>query len=377
MGPFTDDKENAISEDDARTVAYIINFELIIAFLGSFGELIHYIEINFEKIDESQGKAIVKMINDRTTESLCMLRLLSCKGTVLDDLKNTFPNVFVSNFSSSYTQSLVIKSDAPNFNALFPNLQCLSIEYTRESDWLLIGDEILGLTNLYVELPKLIVDGLPNEAHVEQLLTKNPQIHTLAIQHSSLHLLKETNEKLPKLRALELQCFSDNYTNYNGDPVSFKHVKFLTIHADSRQQQIPQGIAFEAIQELELYIQPEITDIWIEFINKQINSNISQLEIYTSLMSHEHLINIADNLTQLEKAIIHCGNAFIANEIITFLDKSQLKFVTLKIEMTKTEQNELRKKISKIWKCDVQPCGRRVLISLERFERFLFHCFAS
>lgn len=371
IGPFTDDKANSISEDDIRSTAYIRNFDLIKLFLKNFGEFVYFIEINFEKMDEQQGKEIVKCINEKTSESLLMLRLLSCKGCVLDELKKPFQNVVSTNFSSSYSQSLVVPTDAPKFNVIFPSLTCLSIEYTRITDWKLIGDDIEKLDFLYIDLPKEDFEGLPNENYVENLVRKNPNIHTLSIQHSSLSLLKELNEKLPKLGSLELRFLSKDYKNYQGNSINFEHVKFLTIHIDHNDDRIPDGIIFQQIQVLDLNIRPEFTDNWIDFIDTQINQNISRFELYTCLLSSEHLVEITEKLTTLEYSVISCGTQFKAIEIITFLRKIEtIKNAVFDIRMTKSEQYILKSKLKKAWKCEINPSGKRVYMTIERYSFF-------
>lgn len=369
IGPFIDDEENAISEDLVHSTAYIRSWKLICEFLESFGQFTHHIEIYFKQIDVGDGKQIIHEINERCYDSLFVLKLEDCKGNMLDDLKNTFPNVVRVNFSSSSSQKLVVNQDADTFDKIFPKISSLSIGYTRASDWALIGQEFPYLSYFYVDLPKLSVEELPNTTCVENVINKSPAIQKLSIKHSTLNFLKTLNRMLPGLKSLELRLLSMEYFNYNASQpkIHFEDVRSLSIQKDCQSDRIPEHIAFPEVEDVELHIQPEFSDKWIHFIGEQLNLNISHLEISTSILSDDNFLMIPEKFYNLNTVMICCGTEFKANQIVAFLEQSSsLKMMIIKIPMETPQQMILRAELQNKWKCEIHPFGNRVMITLER-----------
>lgn len=368
-GPFTDDEEYAVSEDVVHLTAYLRNLKLIGDFLESFGHFTHHIEIFFKQIQVADGKQVITDINDKSHESLYVLKLEDCKGNMLDDLKNTFTNVERLIFSSSSSQKLVVGQDAITFNLIFPKVSSLSIGYTRASDWTLIGQEFPYLNYFYVDLPKVGVEELPNSTCVENVIDKSPAVEKLSIKHSSLSFLKELNRMLPGLKSLELRLLSIDYFNYNASQpkIHFENVVSLAIQKDCQSDRVPEHIAFPEVEDVQLQIQPEFSDKWIHFIGEQLNLNISNLDISTSILSDENFLMIPEKFYNLNTVTISCGTEFKANQIVDFLQlTSSLKRMIIKIPMLTAEQIILKAELRNKWKCDIHPFGNRVMVTLER-----------
>lgn len=367
MGPFVNDVNNEISEDDKRSAVILRSFSMFKKVFNVFGNLIQYFKIYFDYIDSAIGQEIVKYINECCTDSLKMLTLEDCKENVLDDLNKTFPNVLESTFSISSSQKLVIRENTQPLNELFPALNQLQIEYTRASDWKKIGYEFPQLKCVHVNLPKLKVAELPDETFVVHLIENSPEIKHFSIKHSSLMLLKEVNEILPQLDNLELHYLAKNYSNFCGDTINFENVIGLTVFEDQSDYKIPEKIHFHRLEQLTLNLQPEFTDTWIDFISKQLNQTITTFNLTVGILSNEHLLNIPIILPNLETVVIRCGTDFTAGEIMTFLSKSEhLKNVEMIIQMEKIEVSNLRSKLQGKWRYAIHPARRRVKINLER-----------
>lgn len=369
-GPFVSDEKIAISEDKNHGSAFVRSFKIFKHLFNAFGNMIQYLKIDFEHIDPIDGQTIVQYVNKNCVKSLVMLTLEDCKASVLDDLNSTFPNIIESTFSSSPSQRLTIKEDVPSLNNLFPKLNQLQIEYTRASDWKLIGDAFPNLKCVHVNLPKTKVEELPDEQFVVNLMQKSTEINHLSIKHSSLKLLKEANDLLPELENLELHYLAKNYLDFDGDRINFDNVIGLTVFEDQSEFKIPEKIFFHRLEQLTLNLQPEFSDTWIDFIKVQLNQTIFLLNLTVGVLSSEHLLTIPVVLPNLQTAIIRCGTDFTAGEIVTFLEKSKyLKQADMIIQMENLQQEQLKGKLQGKWKYAIQPARRRVKITLERYVR--------
>ncbi|XP_055310969.1 uncharacterized protein LOC129573863 [Sitodiplosis mosellana] len=371
-GPFVNDEKYSISEDKNRANAIIRSYSMFEKILKLFGDMVQYLAIHFESIDTLIGRKIVKLVNSNCVDSLMMLTLEDCKENVLDDLNSTFPAVVASAFSSSSWRRLVIREDTPTLNELFPKLNQLQIEYTRASDWKMIGDEFPNLTSIHVNLPKIKVAELPDETFVVNLTRKSPEIKQFSIKHSSLSLLKEIHDTLPKLDHLELHYFANNYSNLDDDlniTIRFDNVISLTVFEDKSDYKTPEKIHFPQLQQLRLNLQPEFTGTWIDFINEQLSQTINSFDLSVGILTNEHLLTIPVILPNLQSTIIRCGTDFSANEIMAFLGNGEfLQKVEMVIQMEKTQQNILRSKLQRNWKYSINPAKRRVQIMLERMN---------
>lgn len=367
MGPFVNDEKFEMSEDEKRSAVILRSFSAFEKVFEVFGHLIQYFKIYFDYIDRSSGQKIVEYVNECCSESLKMLTLEDCKENVLDGLNKTFPNILESTFSSSSSKKLVVQPDTQTLNELFPALNQLQIEYTRASDWEKIGYEFPHLTCVHVNLPRLKVEELPDETYVVDLIKRSPEIKHFSIKHSSLTLLKEVNDILPQLDNLELHYLAKNYFEFCGDPIRFENVIALTVFEDQSDFRTPEKIHFHRVEQLTLNLQPEFTDTWFDFIDKQLNQTITTFNLTVGILSNEHLSNIPTVLPNLKTAVIRCGTDFTAGEIMTFLGKSEhLKIVELIIQMEKLEQNNLKSKLQGKWRYAIHPARRRVKINLER-----------
>lgn len=366
-GPFVSEQTYSISEDRNRASALIRSYAMFERIFTPFSDLIQYIKLQFEFIDATVGQKMVKTINSNCVDSLKMLTLEGCKGNVLDALNSTFPEVIDSTFSSSSSHRLVIQKGAQTLNSLFPKLNQLLIEYTRASDWSIIGDEFPNLKCIHVNLPKMAVAELPNETFVMNLTQNSPELVHFSIKHTTLSLLKEIHDTLPKIDCLELHYLANNYSNSFGDPILFDNVITLIVYEDKSDERIPEKIHFPQLKQLTLNLQPEFTDTWLDFIKEQLNQTINTFNLTVGILTNEHLLTIPVILPHLQNVIIRCGTDFTANEVMTFLSRCKyLLKAEFVIQMEKLEMDVLRNKLLGKWKYGIHPAKRRVKINIQR-----------
>lgn len=368
-GPFLETDENAIDKF-GRKIVNVKNFNVTKTFLRAFGKVIKKLAISFNQIDVDEGKEIVKLINDKCSDlkstSLTMLSLENCKDNVLDDLKSHFPSVDSLTFSTDLSSNFKSLSNASKLMELFPKVHNLYLGHTKLTDWEFIGKSYPHLDFLHVELSNQ-QDNI--EENAKNLLKNNSQITTISIQKSNLNFLKEVNEILPHLKSLKLKMLSNDHINYQGDPIQFRNVKFLTIESNHNDE-YPKQIHFDKIHELTLDIQPIFSAEWIEFISQQLSSSISNLILQSGMLTNEHILTLAEKLPHLKTMKIVCQSKISAYAIIGLIEKC--KFLdTLQIDLLMDDfeeenlQNELRFK----WDMNYRfKPGDRVKITLEKLN---------
>lgn len=348
-GPFVGSDENAFEDG---VVKKIKNFDVAKQFLCAFGKYIQSIGVYFTDIDESEGKEIVKYINDMCFDSTTLKRLSldGCVGGVLDELNNTFSSVEIVWFSSGTSdRSIEIRPNARKLSDIFPNAKTLRLVRTAPSDWELIGKTFPRLSDLEVEL-KTSSDETKNlNVQVINFLKDNSKINKLIIERSNLKFLKDVNDILPKLRYLELGTLFGNYLNYQGDPIRFKQVEKFNFRT-SLVDVYPDHIHFEQLFELEMYIRPEFNNKWTEFIHNQINGNLSILILNAEMLTNDQILAIVKKKPNLKEAKIVSSSNISADTIIAFIKHSEhLRRLQLILSISQGELQQLQDKIGDDW----------------------------
>lgn len=134
-----------------------------------------------------------------------------CKENVLNELKNTFPNVKMLLYSTSPFLHEKINSMKIKLNETFPNTVSLLLEHTKQWDWQIICEGYRNLTLLYVDIPQTMVHGHPIEMVLATWLEKHRNIEVFSVQQSTQYLLKKANQIFKQLKILDLRFLSDEY----------------------------------------------------------------------------------------------------------------------------------------------------------------------
>lgn len=353
FGPFECSVDEVV--EAGKSNVYLNAYKAILDVLNHFGDLIHNLQLNFAEISMEQYKEFVKIVNSKSVASLQKVELKFCKANVLND----FTNIFESVTSLTFSSSLLDRFDGcegQTLNILFPNVKHLYVKHTKASDWPFIDGNFPNLTLFEVELPEVNEHNDVNETYVSSFLKNNSHIDTLSIQHANLKLLMEVKDNLHKLRTLKIDQLSQNYLDYQGDTIHFNEVRKLTIKS-GRKEKFPEKIVFDQLEVLILYIEPEFTEKWIEFIRKQTNTKLKTFTLYARSLANEQLLNISNELPNLEVAVVSVTNkmTLVADDIVHFIGKSKaLKELNMNIQMTEDEQNKLKKTMGNDWNVEFE-----------------------
>lgn len=363
-GPFVENSENAIEEQ--KRVIYVQNFDLIKYIFENFGDLLHKIRVSFENISVAEGKEIVKKIAENCSKSLEALALENCQGTVLDGLTTILPYVFTLKFSTSPTDRLEVKAEQLKLNEIFPGLYALHLGYITATDWPFIGDKWPHLEVLNVQLRKAMEPNREDASHVMNFLHNNQQIKHLTVHHSNLNLLKMTSEILPQLDFLSLINLSDDYWNYDGEPIRFDSVRTLSVETDT-EDQTPEKILCHHLDRLRLKIKHTFTEKWADFLTNQVNSNLSHFEVKTDVLSKEQFLLLAHKFPDLQTIEVASKSKLAADDITAFIGSSKsLQNLDVHIQMDGAEQRRLSDVLPLEWNIEQQiQLENQVKISLK------------
>lgn len=340
------------------------NFKLIIDLLDNFGDSMHYMGMDFNRMTADEGEEIIKTISERCSDSVRILILNDCKGSALSQLKKPFVTVNFLKFSTSESAKFIGMD--MKLNKIFPKVTKLHIEHTTVSDWVFIGDSFPLLTSFKIELQSSIND---DQAHILNFLKQNSQIDCLTVMDANLKFLKEAIEILPNLETLTLIHLQNDYMNGQCDAIHFETLKEVKIDAFFMDK-IPDKIIFDRLVKLTIKFIDNFDDQWIQFIDKQVNKNLNMLTLFTGNLTEKYFLQIPEKLSHLLIVSIKCITAFTADNIKQFIEKSKhLSDLKMEIHMDKMEQDALKELLNDDWNIEVVNSTNQsdeVTIYLER-----------
>lgn len=314
---------------------------------SKFGEFIKNVAINFDE-NISDGKEILKIVNDKASKTLTWMELRSCEGDILDAIKIPFKNVKTLKFSGSKNQELIPRnnnssSDGRKLSKMFPNLKCLEVFETKALDWKFINGHISCLTELYLnDDTRILPNSLENVKFewISNFLKENPQIEILIIRNPEILFRKEISDFLPNLKILKI---TQRLNEKDSDDNQFKDFSF-----ESSQ------CLFKQIETLDLDLFPNVTSNWMNFIKHSVNKNLTTLNIASQNgLTLEDFQIIGQTFTGLKTLIIYSYidlKSFSANDIIGFLNTfTSLYTAEISVEIKLSEQYDLQEKLSTNW----------------------------
>lgn len=348
-GPLSADEKTAIQELRDDKLVHVANINALEDILDIFGSDIYSFIVDFQEIDVNDGKEIVEYINDECFENLEKFYLINCKGNVLDRLKNEFKYMSEVKFSSSASEDLVFDIDGHTMQNIFPTLHTLRVDYSTPSDWTFIKGKYEKLQILEVHLPQTIRNDTINGWHISSLFMNNKKIIDLTIVHPTLKLLKVVHEKLRRLEDLHMIGLSNNYSDILNQPFQFRPLKHLILHPN-HEHEIPWKISFPKLDEFTLKTEHNLTSEWMEFISKQIDSNLGELRLKTQGLEREYFASIPGIFSGLKDVIISCQSRFTADDVLNFMEETkQLTSFKLEICIDELECTRLFEQLDKMW----------------------------
>lgn len=316
-------------------IVYLTKFNVIFDIFKYFGDLIQTFEINFEQINSSKAKEIVKFLDNRSSASLYRLNLHNYKGN-LNEFKNTFVNVYRMNFSTS--ESFEFNNMEKKLNNLVPNLEYLFLDYKTDFIWNVIDGSFSELNEFGIEFPKSTERF--DESKISSFFQNNSQIEELRIVNANAKVLRVASEHLPKLKTLNIDGLADHYLNFQ-NRIQFNNVKRLCI--TDREDKVPGNIIFDQIEDFFLDIQPTFSEKWIRFLTNQINSNLKKIKIFTSCLKNEDFLAITNIFRRIEIVSVRSDSPIKPKDVLKFLRMGKkLTNLNLIMKMNENDQKKLK-----------------------------------
>lgn len=138
-----------------------------------------------------------------------------------------------------------------------------------------------------------------DESEINCFLQINNQTESLTIRNATKWFLKQISEYFTNLTSLKIELLRENYLNYQGDTIHFNTVNNVIINT-TRENEIPEGIAFDNVLNMTMIIGPQTNNNWIEFIGKQ-NENLCIFTLYKSDITQEDFKKLSEKMTNIEE----------------------------------------------------------------------------
>lgn len=346
--------------DDSGMLIKIHSYKVSQSFINNFGDLVSDLIVIFYYVNPDESRQMVKAINDQCFVSLKSLALAQCDGNSLDQLSNTFTNVKSFTFS---TKKLDLQSDN-KLNRIFPNVNALTVERTVASDWTFINGHFAHLIRFSVDFPENQSPDSVRELHIANFLRNNTQITDLSIAYSNLTLLKEVNTILTQMEHLTLNFLPKKFLDDQHQPVHFETVKHFTLNTNYGE--IPEMTVFDQLEKLT--IQSKSSTEWIKFISKQVNRNLSELNLFNDVRP-EKLAIVPEKLPNLHVVHITCTWIIKAKQIVEFIENSNsLRHLRIVAVLYDDERKRLEETIPKLWIVQFYKPGYYEEIDLQRLD---------
>lgn len=331
-------------------VIYIRHFETASKVFKNYGNLVQKVSLWLRDPLSEMSHSIYKFVNLYSSESLERIEIIAEKQPYsLSEYTKPFKNVeyvFLGGRFSDFGSSVL------NFGKLFPKMHRLILDgiECKELSW--ATQTYPYLESLSVEIGKSYEtpDRITN-ALVEQLVTKNPQIHDLSLKYPSSHLLKVVATTLMDLKTLKIKRYIESKEDVETG-FHFKNVKSLKFMHGS--QSAPANVTFDKLEKFTTDAKPSTCFRWIELIEK--TKTLRKLNVYRDL-SNDDFKHLSQAKSELIKAFVMLDDDIKGENILKFLENNQkLEKVVFRLGLGSVTPIEkfLREQVGKDWYITVE-----------------------
>jgi len=223
-----------------------------------------------------------------------------------------FSNVEVVSFVG---EAETIANETAPLNVVFSALRHLEVSVRNMKDQNWINLEFPHLTDLYTSLSGQQVPRF-DEATIESVFEKNPQIQNVGTGFASYAFLNKTNVLLPNIETIIIgQFLPEDFFPVN---IRFGNVKKLIISSNTA----PGALEFPQLEEVVLTVLRPFDGNWIDYFGlfptiKKINATVGG-EIEAA-----QLLRLAEKLNKLEELAIVPDTNVMIDQVKKFIDNSK------------------------------------------------------
>lgn len=249
------------------------SYELTLKILNTFVDVLEKLEINYSNMHPTEMVEIQRIVREKYANNLKHFGVSHGQSNHPDLIPSIFPNV-------ESVKLLLMRFDNDiRLDEKFPQMQSLNLAYISTKTDDLVDHHFPHLNEFKVHFCDSMY-GL-NEAQVERMLQKNPQIKYVIVKGGSQNFLKILHENLPNIESLELDDIRTALFSQNDRVIHFAHVKKFTLHMIFKYFINPEHFPFsfgDKLEELELvWFCGTFSPRWVEFIESF--ANIPKLSV--------------------------------------------------------------------------------------------------
>lgn len=203
---------------------------------------------------------------------------------------------------------------------------------------------------------------------------KNSNITHLTIIHLNLDILYEANLMFLNLNKLTIKKMS-KYNNgiYKYDKIRMNGVKELSIVAFDIDN-IPKEVFFDEVESLKLAIKPtfwgegRLRSHWLAFLNHQVNSNLTTLEIIANSLHYDTLKVLYETFPYLKSVKIWTKSQIYDFDIKNFLENCKnLEKMALRSILNRKEVDKMLKNLP--WNVEIPNTSGKSRLIETNFKR--------
>lgn len=340
---------NELNSIDSSEKCFLINdHQLALKFLKNFGHVVIALKLNGHNFTQGQIEEIGHHIDEHCSNSLRDLTLEQIDENPIVSWTNQFPKLKAATFRDTK------KHQAKNLkiHEIFPNIQQLEIECDGNSSF-----DFIGYNFPHLECLKLMVPVLPDNTHLNRVLSLNPQLRSFHMNgYFDVKLLDFISKNLPNLRdfGVKYNLFGDSRAK---NMVHFDDVTDFSLDMSN----MPFGIGynlhlftFKHLKSIELICRDFNLDL-IKFVKA--NDGLTTVKIFGTNPNYATLVGLIRDLPELKHIHAQWNSSKESCSVVELMyNINPIESITLALSEDKWDA--LMKTIPKKWRLVNDLCAR-------------------
>lgn len=347
---------------EVNDIVYVKQFGEILRVLKKFGHLITKLSIEYNQFPTLGGvnmAPIIKYINKYCADSLIefSVTVTSDYMEFFDKMAKPFQNVEILSISGRFNK---LASANHDFAELFPSVTSLSLNYVQVFQQNSLDLNFQHLKQLNISFGQIDNSSF-SQHHAEQLIRRNPPIHSMKLVRSDSNLLNVANEALPELESLELV----GLVIKENKRIVFENVKLFTVVGDLGI--IPETIAFKSLTEFHWIGLPVCNDKWMDLVEQ--NPHLMRLSVKTSVINDPQLKKLSEMQLNLVDISLLLHSDVQDDTIVEFVRKNKhMKRIQFAHKYSlKSTADAIQNEFGNEWTIEIHHNNNENQLTLERY----------
>lgn len=284
----------------------IYDYELSLNLLRYFMCVIQKLVIKNELLESGHSTIISRLVNEYSTQHMTSLKLGSLQEDTLAQF--TAPFEAVEDFECTIKVKNIEAKILP-FIELFPRLRQLNLRLQFGVDFSYIDCELPHLEYLDIFV---FNDAWKQNASIEGLIRKNPQIKCLVSYGFPSNYAKVLNKLLPHLEKLTLHGL-----DIGNETLRFENVKHFTSVVASPIS--IEQLSFPRLESLTFHYWTSFLNAWISFLER--HQHLTKLHVNEfHFTGRVQLVELTNGLNNLVEMSMECCSFISAEDLTNFIE---------------------------------------------------------